>query len=97
MAITDTTTAYGRFTIADSSVDRVLGTVCISGLVAVPFLGSLAAMMFLMSGVALLLRKPADMVLTILRHWPLLILPLFCVLSTLWSRQPNETFRFAVQ
>jgi len=97
VAITDTTTQYGRFAIADDAVDRWLGGACMAGLVAVPILGTVSALLFLVAGIALCLRKTADTVPAILRHWPLLILPTFCVLSTLWSRQPPETFRFALQ
>lgn len=83
--------------VSDAAIDRALGAACIAGLVAVPVFGTLAAVLFLLAGIALVLWRPADNVFALLRHWPLLILPLFCALSTLWSRQPPETFRFALQ
>ena len=50
-------------------------------------------------GLALLLfaLRPLSAAQTALRWWPLLLAPILCLLSTLWSSAPQETLRYAAQ
>jgi exopolysaccharide production protein ExoQ len=46
---------------------------------------------------ALFIVRPLAFIETVLRWWPLLLMPILCVISALWSSAPAETFRYAAQ
>jgi exopolysaccharide production protein ExoQ len=59
--------------------------------------GSLAALLFLASGGLLLVTRPARSLQAVLRFRYLLILPLFCLLTVLWSQFPSQSLRYSIQ
>ncbi|EBA11547.1 O-antigen ligase family protein [Roseobacter sp. CCS2] len=77
--------------------DVVLAFLALCGLVFVPVLGSMGALMFLGAGCALLVRRLQMQVSLCLTYWYIIALPAFCLLSTVWSEYPAATFRFSLQ
>ena len=71
--------------------------VALGALVLDPLFGSLAALVFLLAGGLLLLVSPALAVRALLRHWYVLVLPAYCLVSALWSQYPMLTVRYSVQ
>lgn len=59
--------------------------------------GTLAAAAFLGLSLLLVLSQPAHSVRSLLAWWPLLILPLYCLASTLWSQFPDNSLRYGLQ
>lgn len=81
-------------TIAPSAA---LTALAILSLVFVPMIGGLGAMMFLVAGSWLMLRRPWALVGE-LRAWSVIFLiPFWCALSALWSAEPGLTLRYALQ
>lgn len=62
-----------------------------------PLLGSLAAAAFIGFGLLLIISRPVHSISSLLRWWPLLILPAYCLLSVLWSEFPDNTTRYGMQ
>lgn len=88
---------FGRFGQVEARLEAVLATLALSALVFVPIIGKLSALIFLVSGIILCVLRPGDMLIKGLRHWPVLLLPLLCILSFTWSREPMLSLRFGVQ
>ncbi len=78
-------------------MDLWLASGALAALVAVPILRTPAALAFLLAGCFLIARHPTAMAALFLRFWYILLLPLFCLFSFLWSQFPAETFRFSLQ
>ncbi|MDF2799853.1 MAG: O-antigen polymerase [Devosia sp.] len=75
----------------------VLSAVCLAALQLDPLLGSRAILLFLGCGGLLLLSNFQHNIQGLLRFWFVLLLPLYCLASTLWSEAPSESFRGAIQ
>lgn len=69
----------------------------LGSLILQPLLGSLAAAGFLLSGISLAAFSPRQSLQQVAAWWPMLLLPAYCLLSTLWSQYPDETLRYALQ
>ena len=87
----------GRFDGRALGVDACLAVMAIVSVVAIPVLHSPAALMFLVSGVLLAAFRPAKTAATLLDCRMVLILPAFCLLSTIWSLYPALSLRFSIQ
>jgi exopolysaccharide production protein ExoQ len=48
-------------------------------------------------GVLLIISQPLHSVGSLLRWWPLLVLPAYCLVSVLWSEFPDNTTRYGMQ
>jgi exopolysaccharide production protein ExoQ len=69
----------------------------VAGLTFIPMFGSLSALIFLMAlGLLFISRRDAS-VDVLLRHWPILILPAYAMLSAFWSDYPSLTMRYSFQ
>jgi exopolysaccharide production protein ExoQ len=79
------------------NVPEVLAFIALAALIFEPLLGSAAAACFLGAGLLLILLPLSLGATALLRWWFLLVLPAYCVLSTLWSQFPFGTFRYALQ
>ncbi len=79
------------------TLDTIICVFLIAGLVFVPVFGSLSVVVFLAMGALLFLRYPAASVNLLIPYWYLLLLPVFCTLTFMWSAYPGITFRFGVQ
>ena len=62
-----------------------------------PIIGSPSAAIFLLCGFALLVTDFGGSLHTLARWWPMLILPAYCLISTLWSQFPGNTLRYSIQ
>ncbi|MFV2053312.1 O-antigen ligase family protein [Aliiroseovarius sp. YM-037] len=79
------------------SPDIALSLLALGALVFVPVSGKLGAVGFLAAGGLLILRRPATIAADCLRYWYIMALPVYCVMSALWSQYPPESFRFGAQ
>lgn len=71
--------------------------VALAVLILDPLFGSLAALVFLAAGLALIAIRPGHSLNAALSHWYILCLPLYCIVSTVWSQFPSVTLRHAIQ
>ncbi len=77
--------------------DVVLLVIALFGLVFIPALETYGALIFLTGGCALLVRRIQIVLSLCIRYWYLMALPIFCLLSAVWSQYPAISFRFGVQ
>lgn len=77
--------------------DVILVVIALFGLVFIPVLDTYGALIFLTGGCALLVRRVQIVLGLLVRYWYLMALPLFCLLSAVWSQYPAISFRFGVQ
>lgn len=78
-------------------VDQALAVISVLALAVTVLVGTFAALAFIVSALALFALNPLDTGRTLLRYWPLLLLPLLCIASTLWSDAPQRTLRAGLQ
>ena len=79
------------------NVGAVLSLLALGALSLEPLLGTMAAAAFLALGTLLLISQPLHSVGSLLRWWPLLLLPAYCLVSVLWSEFPDNTTRYGMQ
>src|SRR4051794_6079216 len=79
------------------NIGEILAIVALGALVLEPLLGALAAATFLLFGFLLLASQPLHSLGSLARSWPLLLLPAYCLLSTLWSDFSDNTLRYGTQ
>ncbi|WP_172122483.1 O-antigen ligase family protein [Devosia sp. 919] len=75
----------------------LLSAICLGALQLDPLLGSRAILLFLGCGAVLVLSNVQHNIQGLLRFWLILLLPLYCLASTLWSEAPPDSFRGAIQ
>lgn len=78
-------------------VASALSFAALSALILNTVFGTRAALFFLITGGMLLLVRPSTSLQAVLRFRYLLVLPLFCLLSILWSQFPAVTLRYSLQ
>jgi exopolysaccharide production protein ExoQ len=79
------------------SVAALLAFMALAALILDPLFGSRAALVFLVCGILLMATRPESSVHALARYWYLLILPAYCLVSTLWSQFPEASLRYSVQ
>jgi len=79
------------------NIGELLALPALGALALEPLLGSLAAAAFLLFGLLLVVSQPMHSLSSLVRYWPLLLLPAYCLLSTLWSDFPDNTLRYGTQ
>lgn len=79
------------------NVPVVLAFTVLAALIFEPLLGTAAAAGFLGAGVVVAVLPLRLTIAAMSRWWFLLVLPAYCLLSTLWSQFPFGTFRYALQ
>lgn len=77
--------------------NAILTTVALLSLLFVVWFGSLAALCFLLSGLALWIRQPSRAFDDLVRFWPIHLVAGWCLLTTFWSNEPGITLRLGVQ
>ena len=97
-----TVTLYGTTLAQDRrrlsvNLPGVLTFIAISALILNPFFGSLAALIFLLFGLLLIAVSLGRNLHAFLRFWYILLVPIFCIASVLWSQFPSETLRYSIQ
>ena len=60
-------------------------------------IGTMLVIVQLLLAGMLFLARPAAFIETALRWWPLLLVPILCAVSALWSTAPAESFRYGLQ
>ncbi len=79
------------------SSDFLLAAVAVAALVHIPWMGTRAALLFVMAGTGLIALRPLKSANELVAHWYLLLLPLYSTASALWSQFPALSLRFGVQ
>lgn len=79
------------------SVSTVLTFTSLGAMILNPIFGTYAALIFIACGGLLIAIRPAGNILILSRFWFVLILPAFCLLSTLWSQFPSVSMRHGIQ
>jgi len=87
--------AHGNVVRVD--VAATLASLALAALVLNPMFGSLSALAFLGCGGLLIITNIHHSAWLFARWWFLLLLPAYCVLSTLWSLFPPITLRYSIQ
>lgn len=80
-----------------STLETVIGASALLALVATSIFGTVAAAIFIAAAMLLIALRPLASMHEVLRFWPLLLLPLVAMISTLWSDAPERTLRAALQ
>ncbi len=80
-----------------AQVEVVLGIVAVLAMAATLLAGTIGAAIFLSAAVALMALRPAQSARDLVRFAPLLVFPLFAMISTIWSDAPERTLRGAIQ
>lgn len=75
----------------------VLGMAVFTSLVFVAYLGRNGVLIFLLTGLLLLVRRIKLTFREIRDYWWLFLLPLWCILSALWSDHPDLSLRHGIQ
>ncbi|WP_375450187.1 O-antigen ligase family protein [uncultured Devosia sp.] len=78
-------------------IGAILTVLALSALVLNSMFGSLSALLFLVFGAALLVSNIEHTAFMLTRWWFVLLLPGYCMLSTLWSQYPDNTLRYSAQ
>lgn len=77
--------------------NATLAFVCFTALLFIFPLGGIGALLFLAAGGALIVWRWRANLTAILRGWWILLLPAWCLASTLWSAYPALSLRFGIQ
>lgn len=77
--------------------NAILAGTALLSLLFVVWFGSVAALGFLVSGVALWARQPTRAMADLLRFWPVHLIAGWALLSTFWSNEPALTVRLGIQ
>jgi exopolysaccharide production protein ExoQ len=88
-------TAAPRYVPID--IAAILTFLALSALVLNPIFRSLSAATFLACGCLLIVSNIQHSAWLLARWWYLLLLPVYCLLSTLWSQFPDATLRYSIQ
>lgn len=75
----------------------VLAFMAVISLLLVQWIGALAALGFLVSGLALVVRRPQTMLSEVWQYWMVLTIPFWCLLTVLWSTYPSISLRAVIQ
>jgi exopolysaccharide production protein ExoQ len=96
-------TTRGAFRVDDNatviriSPNRVLTTIALLSLLFTALVGTLAALTFLVATFVLWARNPTQAIVELFRYWPFFLLPLWCLLTMFWSRDPAVSLRYGLQ
>lgn len=79
------------------NIGAVLSMLSVGAMSLEPLLGNMAAAAFMAFGLLLIISQPLHSITSLLRWWPLLVLPIYCLVSVLWSEFPDNTTRYGIQ
>ena len=77
--------------------NAILATVALLSLLFLVWFESVAALGFLLSGVALWARQPSRAFTDLARWWPIHLMAGWCILTAFWSNEPGITLRLGIQ
>lgn len=89
--------SHGNVTTVTLCPNALLGFLCFAALLFIFPLGGIGALLFLAAGAVLILRRFRANMSAMLRAWWILLVPLWCLASTLWSFYPSLSLRFGIQ
>ncbi|MDJ1006303.1 MAG: O-antigen ligase family protein [Paracoccaceae bacterium] len=87
----------GRLGRAEIELQGLLAALALFGVVFLPALGTIGAVVFLLAGTWLCVLNPAAVLDRAIRAWPVIAIALFAALSFTWSREPALSLRFGLQ
>ncbi|WDR03536.1 hypothetical protein PSQ19_05445 [Devosia algicola] len=87
-------TIGNRFTV---DLAAIMVFLALSALVLNAMLGSLAALVFIACGGMLAVTNIRQTMDSVIRWWIVLLLPVYCLLTALWSQYPDNTLRYGLQ
>ncbi|TNC49144.1 O-antigen ligase family protein [Rubellimicrobium rubrum] len=77
--------------------NAILSAFVFLSLLFTAWFGTLAALAFLATLMLLILRSPRESATDLIRFWPVLLVPGWCLLSWFWSNYPSVTLRYGIQ
>jgi exopolysaccharide production protein ExoQ len=91
------TARFGRFSGRMPDAMRLSAAAALAALAVEPIFGSLAALSFLLAGLFLMALRPSEAIVDLVDYRWLLVVPVFCVVSVLWSEAPGASLRGGIQ
>lgn len=88
---------FGRFSGRMPDTMRLSCGIALVALALEPIVGTLAALCFLLAGLLLMALRPAEAILDLVDFRWVMVMPLFCMASVLWSDAPAATLRSGIQ
>ncbi len=79
------------------SPNAIAAFIAIFGLTFITPLGSKGALLFLLAGMALMATRPGEVLASLRREWPIVLVALWCVMSFAWSDYTSLTLRYGIQ
>ncbi|WP_282029671.1 O-antigen ligase family protein [Paracoccus marcusii] len=79
------------------SSNAIAAFIAIFGLTFITPLGSKGALLFLLGGMALVATRPGEVLASLRREWPIVLVALWCVMSFAWSDYTSLTLRYGIQ
>ena len=79
------------------SPNAFLTAIAMTGLVFVPLLTAKGVLLFLVAGGLIIVRQPGLIVPEAVRYWWILAVPIFCLVTTVWSDHAGLTLRASLQ
>lgn len=79
------------------SPNAIAAFIAIFGLTFITPLGSKGALLFLLGGMALVATRPGEVLASLRREWPIVLVALWCVMSFAWSDYTSLTLRYGIQ
>lgn len=91
------TVRQARRRLLSYSPDAITAFISIFGLTFIPLFGSKGALLFLLGGMAIVATKPGEVLASLRREWPIVLVALWCVMSFGWSDYTSLTLRYGIQ
>jgi exopolysaccharide production protein ExoQ len=88
---------FGRFSGRMPDALRLGAAGALAALAVVPIIGSVAALCFLLAGAFIIALRPREAMLDLVEFRWVMLVPLFCTVSVLWSDAPGTTLRAGIQ
>jgi exopolysaccharide production protein ExoQ len=88
---------FGRFSGRMPDALRLGAAGALAALAVVPIIGSVAALCFLLAGAFIIALRPREAMLDLVEFRWVMLVPLYCTVSVLWSDAPGTTLRAGIQ
>lgn len=88
---------FGRFSGRMPDTMGLAAVLALAALALEPIVGTLAALAFLLSGLFLMAHRPGEAIVDLADARLIMVLPVYCMASALWSEAPAASLRSGVQ
>lgn len=88
---------FGRFSGRMPDIVRLSAAGALTAIAVEPIVGTLAALSFLLAGALVMALRRGDAILDLVDQRWLMIVPIFCTVSVLWSDAPGTSLRAGIQ